>query len=248
MEFDQSGNGGGVTSSPITFTGQNTVTTTTMGAVACTPCPDKSAGPPQPDRHPGHLPQRWQRRDTERFGLSTPVHLARSSSATPTRASRPCRCPRLSTRTSRSRAAVSPSQTRSHNLYGCPARRSDLYDHLADPWTALRGRLSGDDLSDRQQRRQRGDRCPAYPCPPTAAQLAAKVTCTLAFGDEGGKDGTVPISFVPNPTASNGNPNTAAATTSARRVAPPRPRLRRLRRPRQAPWPSPGRALTPGTR
>ncbi len=35
----------------------------------------------------------------------------------------------------------------------------------------------------------------AYPCPPTAAQLAAHDSCILVFNDEGGKVGTVPISF-----------------------------------------------------
>jgi hypothetical protein len=38
-----------------------------------------------------------------------------------------------------------------------------------------------------------------YPCPPTAAELAAGDSCTLSFGDQLGKTATVPISFVPAP-------------------------------------------------
>jgi hypothetical protein len=38
-----------------------------------------------------------------------------------------------------------------------------------------------------------------YPCPPTAAELAAGDSCTLSFGDQKGKTATVPISFVPAP-------------------------------------------------
>ena len=49
-----------------------------------------------------------------------------------------------------------------------------------------------------------------YPCPPTAAQLAAGVSCALAFGDAGGKQATVDIAFVPAPT-----PSAPAGSTSA---------------------------------
>ncbi len=42
---------------------------------------------------------------------------------------------------------------------------------------------------------------PKYPCPPTAAQITAGDSCVLAFGDAGGKQQTVNISFVPAPTA-----------------------------------------------
>jgi hypothetical protein len=40
----------------------------------------------------------------------------------------------------------------------------------------------------------------AYPCPPTAAQLSIGISCVLSFGDEGGKEQNVDISFLPNPT------------------------------------------------
>lgn len=42
-----------------------------------------------------------------------------------------------------------------------------------------------------------------YPCPPTAAQSASGVTCSIAFGDASGDQLSVSISFVPNvkPTA-----------------------------------------------
>ncbi len=69
MEYDQTGDGGSVTSSPITFTGQNTVTTTTMGAVACTPAPTTSAGPPSMTANPGTCLNGGSVVDAERFGL-----------------------------------------------------------------------------------------------------------------------------------------------------------------------------------
>jgi hypothetical protein len=55
-----------------------------------------------------------------------------------------------------------------------------------------------------------------FPCPPTTAQAAAGVTCVLAFGDAGGKQATVAISFVPAPTAAAaGSAHPASSTTSA---------------------------------
>jgi hypothetical protein len=58
-----------------------------------------------------------------------------------------------------------------------------------------------------------------YPCPPTPTQQAAGVTCTIAFGDEGGKTATVPITFAQNATASTGGggvpPSTTATTAPA---------------------------------
>jgi hypothetical protein len=57
----------------------------------------------------------------------------------------------------------------------------------------------------------------AYPCPPTPAQLAAGVSCTIAFGDEKGKTATTPISFALTATPSTGGggipPSTTATTT-----------------------------------
>jgi hypothetical protein len=52
-----------------------------------------------------------------------------------------------------------------------------------------------------------------YPCPPTKTQLAAGDKCSLAFGDLGGKQGSVDISFVPDPTPSA--PATTASSTSS---------------------------------
>jgi len=37
-----------------------------------------------------------------------------------------------------------------------------------------------------------------YPCPPTPAQIATGDQCTISFGDAGGDQITVPISFAPN--------------------------------------------------
>ncbi|MGO8870631.1 MAG: hypothetical protein ACLQPH_04380 [Acidimicrobiales bacterium] len=56
-----------------------------------------------------------------------------------------------------------------------------------------------------------------YPCPPTTAQLAAGDSCTLSFGDAGGKQATVAISFVPAPTPVS--PAAAAAANSASTTA-----------------------------
>jgi hypothetical protein len=72
-----------------------------------------------------------------------------------------------------------------------------------------------------------------YPCPPTPAQQAAGDTCTIAFGDEGGKTATVPITFAQDATASTGgggvppsttattSPATSASTTGAAATAAP---------------------------
>jgi hypothetical protein len=72
-----------------------------------------------------------------------------------------------------------------------------------------------------------------YPCPPTAAQLAAGDTCSIAFGDEGGKTATVPITFAATATPSTGgggvppsttpttSPATSASTTGAAATAAP---------------------------
>jgi hypothetical protein len=62
-----------------------------------------------------------------------------------------------------------------------------------------------------------------YHCPPTAAQIAAGASCVLAFGDAGGKQGTVNISFVPAPTPAapvTAPAATAAATTTTAAPAP----------------------------
>ena len=56
---------------------------------------------------------------------------------------------------------------------------------------------------------------PKYPCPPTAAQVTAGDSCVLAFGDAGGKQATVDISFVPAPTASTTQGGSAAVTQAA---------------------------------
>jgi hypothetical protein len=61
-----------------------------------------------------------------------------------------------------------------------------------------------------------------YPCPPTAAQIAAGDTCVVAVGDTGGDQVTVPIEFNPNvppPPATVGtapptSPGGATATTA----------------------------------
>jgi hypothetical protein len=42
----------------------------------------------------------------------------------------------------------------------------------------------------------------SYPCPPTAAQVAAGDSCEIVYGDLAGKQAAVDISFVPAPTVS----------------------------------------------
>ena len=59
-----------------------------------------------------------------------------------------------------------------------------------------------------------------YPCPPTAAQLAAGATCQLDFGDAGGKSQAVPISFVSAPTPSAVTTAAGAPTNSASTSSP----------------------------
>ena len=54
-----------------------------------------------------------------------------------------------------------------------------------------------------------------YPCPPTAAQLAAGASCTLAFGDEGGAAVTVPISYVMDATTGGGGGGGTTTATTA---------------------------------
>jgi hypothetical protein len=70
-----------------------------------------------------------------------------------------------------------------------------------------------------------------YPCPPTAAQLAAGDTCVIAAGDTGGDQVTVPIEFNPNiapppatvptapPTAPGGGGTTATTAPKAKTAA-----------------------------
>ncbi len=54
-----------------------------------------------------------------------------------------------------------------------------------------------------------------YPCPPTAAQLKAGDSCVLAFGDAGGKQAKVSVSFVPSPTPSSGSQATGTQTSAS---------------------------------
>ena len=106
---------------------------------------------------------------------------------------------------------------RSTKRFLCPARASPC----ATPSRRQHGRIHRNVEHDRRARRVRraarratlslpARRTPAAatrrpmprttPAHPTAAQLAAGDSCTLAFGDEAGKTATVPISFAPAPT------------------------------------------------
>ena len=62
-----------------------------------------------------------------------------------------------------------------------------------------------------------------YPCPPTAAQIAAGDVCTLSFGDSGPRRGgqtqTVPISYTPAASATGGGSGTTTTTTTAAAAA-----------------------------
>jgi hypothetical protein len=58
-----------------------------------------------------------------------------------------------------------------------------------------------------------------YPCPPTAAQIAAGDVCTLSFGDSAGKTQTVAISYTPAASATGGGSGTTTTTTAAAAAA-----------------------------
>jgi len=52
-----------------------------------------------------------------------------------------------------------------------------------------------------------------YPCPPTAAQVAAGDQCSLAFGDSNGATQTVLISFVSAPTPGGGSSGASSGSS-----------------------------------
>ncbi|MDA8185812.1 MAG: hypothetical protein M0035_15535 [Actinomycetota bacterium] len=54
----------------------------------------------------------------------------------------------------------------------------------------------------------------SYPCPPTAAQLAAGVTCVIVYGDLNGDKVIVPISFASQSTTTTTTSTTTTSTTS----------------------------------
>ena len=58
-----------------------------------------------------------------------------------------------------------------------------------------------------------------YPCPPTAAQIAAGDTCTLSFGDSAGKSQSVSISYTPAASATGGGSGTTTTTTTTAAAA-----------------------------
>ena len=58
-----------------------------------------------------------------------------------------------------------------------------------------------------------------YPCPPTAAQIAQGDTCTLSFGDSGGKSQDAPISYTPAASATGGGSGTTTTTTTTAAAA-----------------------------
>jgi hypothetical protein len=218
IEYDQAGDGGTITTSPITFTGQNTVTTTTAGTgttVPCTPAPTTNAGPPSLTATPGTCLNGGSVVTLSGSGydansLGVPLECNGDTSQPTVKLGGivnqtvPVSCSGIAISNAKETTAsgalpggltftiISPSP-------GPPCGAG--YAVTTCPTDSSGGNAATD--------------AAAYPCPPTPAQLAAGVTCTLAFGDQGGKDGTVPISFVPNAKPSNGNPNTAAATTSA---------------------------------
>jgi hypothetical protein len=58
-----------------------------------------------------------------------------------------------------------------------------------------------------------------YPCPPTSAQATAGDTCSVSYGDAGGKQQSVTITFRPNAVAGGGSSSTTPATTAAQAAA-----------------------------
>ena len=85
-----------------------------------------------------------------------------------------------------------------------------------------------------------------YPCPPTAAQIAAGDNCTVSYGDPPeASSKSAPISYIPAPTPGSGTTTTTARLQQLRR--PPKRLQRQRLRPRPAPWPSLVPARIPGT-
>jgi hypothetical protein len=58
-----------------------------------------------------------------------------------------------------------------------------------------------------------------YPCPPTAAQLAANETCQIVFRDAGGDDLVVPISFNPGGAGTSSASKTGSTATASASTA-----------------------------
>jgi len=54
-----------------------------------------------------------------------------------------------------------------------------------------------------------------YPCPPTAAQLAAGDTCVLTYGDQANESSSIPIHFAAEGSSSAATPTTAPTTVPA---------------------------------
>lgn len=206
---------GTVASQLINFTGQNTVTTTTTGAVACTPAPTTSNGPPSLTADPGTclnggtvVAVSGTGYDPGKEGVVLECNNApgQPTVALPSPVSEdvPVSCSGIAVAnakfvTSAGALPVGVTFTIISPTPGPPCGAGYLVS------TCPADSSGGNAATD----------AAAYPCPPTMAQQQAGDSCTLAFGDSGGKTGTVPISFVPNPTASNGNPNTAGASTAA---------------------------------
>ncbi len=208
---------GVVTSSPIYFTGQSiptTTTTTTPGAPPCNPAPTTAAGPPSLTATPGTclnggtvVTLTGSGYDNGSLGT---VLECNNASGQPTVAlpapisnNVPVSCSGISIANAKATTATGdlPAGLTFTIISPTPGPPCGAgYLITTCPTDSSGGNAATD--------------AKAYPCPPTPAQTAAGASCTLDFGDEGGKTGTVDISFVPNATPSNGNPNTSSSSSS----------------------------------
>ena len=177
-------------------------------------CPGHHARTTQSYGDTGDLPQRWDGGQPHRDGVSTRMSLGLTSQcnntpnqptvAPPRRHSqrgRPCVVLWPDAFTLRRRPTPDGTLCTRHGRpsLGPPARRAAK--------RAISPRRARPRQSGQQPRTDAAD----YPCPPTAAQRAAGVSCNLSFSDEGGKQQTVDISLLLSPP-----PSTTTADASKR--------------------------------
>jgi hypothetical protein len=211
--------GGGGTTTTTTTTTQPTMTTTT---VPCTAKSTTSSGSPNLTADPGTCLNGGTAVSMTGSGFDASsagaVLECNGDSSEPTVSlpapisqTVPVGCSGISAAglvTTTSSGSFSTTFTIGAGTVGPPCGGTDL---VACPATDSAGQAPATDAAN-------------YPCPPTAAQITAGVTCVLAFGDAGGKQATVPISFVPAPTAAPPGPvhsSSAPSSGSASSVSSP---------------------------
>lgn len=211
-----SGTGGGTTTTTTTTTTTLTTTTTTTATTTTVPCnakPTTSSGSPSLTADPGTCLNGGTVVIVSGSGFDASsagaVLECSGDSGQPTvslpapiNQAVPVGCSGISASglvTTTSSGTFSTTFTIGAGTVGPPCGGSDL---VACPATDGAGQAPAADAAK-------------YPCPPTPTQMASGVTCVLAFGDAGGKQGMVSISFVPAPTAAPASPSHPASTSSS---------------------------------